>query len=128
MLDIRGYGKSIELLYTDRFDIYRSVEVSQGDAVSNIYPEMPHLEDIPCRLSYSSSDMVSGDETRNDVEFTPKLFCNVAVDVIAGDKITIRRCYADGTVYATYTNVTLTAKPDIHEDHLEIMLKIEDDV
>lgn len=128
-IDLRRFSPYLDLLHNDRMDIYSTVESEDEDgAFSNVHPAQPQQKDVPCRISFSSKDTADMESPYEKVKLNPTIFCGRDVNVSAGDKVVVRRCHSDGTVYATYEGVlALTGKPNTWETHKEFELTMEGD-
>ena len=121
-----GLGRVYTMLYDDRMDVYRTVKVEDDDYTANIsYQPEPLYTDIPCRLSFSSSDTATdADIDRTPVRYNPKVFCATAVDLQAGDYVVARR-YADNeSVMMEYEGVI--GRPSKYPTHQEASLRIDE--
>ena len=129
-IDLRKYSRYLELLYNDRMDITSAEEAEDADgATTNEYPAVPQQVDVPCRISLSSKDQPSQASPAERVSMKPVIFCTTAVKVKAGDRVTVRRCHADGTVYETYEGLLAeTGWPNKWETHQEFVLDMAGDV
>lgn len=129
-LNLKSLAPVFNLLYSDRMDITSTMETEDEDgATVNSYPTTPQQKDIPCRISFGNKDTPKKlGETHNKVEITPTIFCKLDAIVKAGDKVIVRRCYNDGTVYETYSGtLSISGKPNKYETHQVFELLIEDD-
>ena len=128
-IDFRKYSPYLGMLHKDRMDIYSTVEFEDADgATQNGYPEVPQQTDVPCRISLSTKDTVEKVGPYETVKLNPTIFCGPDVMVSAGDRVVVRRCYSDGTVYSTYEGLlALTGRPNAWETHKEFELLMEGD-
>lgn len=128
-IDLRGYEEYVELLYNDRMDITSTVEsVDEDGATVNGYPQEPQQKDVPCKVSLPSKDKVSDSETFEAVSLNPIIFCSPRIKVRAGDRIAVRKCHPDGTVYESFRGLLAeTGKPNVFVTHQEFELKLEGD-
>jgi hypothetical protein len=128
-LDLTGYTGVLALLWNDRMDITTTEEDASGIGDNAVYPEVPQQTDVPCRISFSSKDTAkSNNELREPISLNPTIFCAPDVNIIAGDKITVRRCHADGTVYETFKGcAVISGKPNKWDNHQEVELDISGD-
>jgi len=126
---IEGLEKYFQLMYTDRMDITTTQEVTQGDATNNVYPATPQQVDVHCRISFPNKDQRNmQDKEREKVELKPVIFCDTSIAVSPGDKIAVRRCKKDGTVYATLAGLAVkSAKPNKWVNHQEFELDVSGD-
>lgn len=125
-MKIAGLGKFFALLYNDRMDIYRTSRVETDDSTTDIsYEPEPLYTDIKCRLSFSSDDVSSDTEVdHNPVRFSPKLFCDVDVDLQAGDYVIVRRCADNGSIMTSYEGQV--ARPSKYTTHQETFMRIDE--
>ena len=128
-IDLRAFSPYLEMLYTDRMDIYSTVEGEDSDgATVNEYPEIPQQKDVPCRISFSSKDTSDGTGPNEMVKLDPTIFCGNGVGVSAGDKVVVRRNHSDGTTYATFEGtLSLAGEPNKWATHQEFKLTMEGD-
>jgi len=128
-IDLREYSGYLELLYNDRMDIASGVETVASDGSTlNKYPDVPQQRDIPCKVSQSAKDVVEGDVVHEPVKLNPTIFCSTDIQVKAGDRITIRKCHPDGTVYDTFEGLLAeTGRPNKFATHQEFELKMDGD-
>lgn len=128
-IDLRGYAKYLQMLYYDRFDIYPTeVETDADGAENNVPSTIPKAIDIPCNLSLGESSGVAKaidkpQDLGNEVHLKPYIICGLDVEVQSGDTVVVRRCHADGTVYATYKGMTsFSGEPNKFNTHMEFEL------
>ena len=150
--NFKQYQKVMESMYSDRMDVYvvKPVESETGET-NNVYtPRTDHyildgswnldpglvftevfgLQDVPCRLSLTSSrdNPKTGTEEQKIVDYTPRIFCDPGLDVPAGSKVVVRRCYSDGTVYETYEGlIPLSGRANKYETHQEFEVNLAGD-
>ena len=125
-MKIAGLGKLFALLYDDRMDIYRTTKATDDDYTTNIsYESDPLYSDIKCRLSFTSDDTGSDSEVdRNPVRISPKLFCDVGVDIQAGDYVVVRRYADSGSIMITYEGPV--SRPSMYSTHQETFMRIDE--
>ena len=105
-MKLSSFGNILSVMYLDRFDIHRYAD--------------PALSDIPCKISYSNSDLAeSSREDTNPIEQSIKLFCRPDVQVNKGDMLMVHRMSDDGEVIQTFSG-TANA-PNKFLTHQEIM-------
>ena len=128
-IDLRGITPILMKLFTDKMDITTAVESSFGDATVNTYPSEPQQIDVPCRISFSGGDRARDNNSeREGINLTPKIFCAPNVQVLAGDRLIVHRCYSNGVVYETFQGIAvLTGRPNQWESHQEIALDMSGD-
>lgn len=125
-MNLAGLGKLFTMLYDDRMDIYRTVKEENDDNTTDIsYNPEPLYKGIKCRISFSSDDTGSDSEVdREPVRYDPKLFCEAAVDLKAGDYVVVRRYADDGSVVKTYEG--RVASPSWYSTHQEAFMRIDE--
>ena len=128
-IDLRAYSGYLELLYSDRMDITSVVETEAADSSTlNEYPDEPQQKDIPCKISLQGKDGVEEDSLHESVKTNPVIFCSTDIQVKAGDRITVRKCHADGTLYETFQGLLAeTGKPNKFATHQEFELQMVGD-
>jgi hypothetical protein len=126
LVDLRKYAAFAATLYTDSMDITRAQETS--DVFDGIaYPDAPIHTGIACRLDPQGYDAAyGGDPAHEPIDTYPVVYCATDTDVQPGDRITIRRQYADGTVYDTFSGVVITTagRPNRYEEHMEFQVRM----
>lgn len=102
-MNLGSFGKMLNTLYTDKMSIFRHTEVLNDDTTTSVEEsETPVYTDIPCRISFTSTDNPeTTKEDSNPVYLQIKLFCSADIDVQKGDKIVVQRI-DNGNVIATY--------------------------
>ena len=120
-MKLSSFENTLSVLYLDRFDIHRYDEsLNEDGTVSNLPSADPTLSDIPCKISYSNSDLAeSSREDTNPIEQSIKLFCRPDVQVNKGDMLMVRRMSENGQVVQTFSG-TANA-PNKFLTHQEIM-------
>lgn len=129
-LELRGYAKYLELLYSDRMDVYRTREMTDGPETLNTMEPEPVEQGIPCRISFGTGkdEPVSGNALYEQQQWKPTVFCGPGAGVRAGDKVVVTRCHSDGTVYKTFTGYAAVAGGASQwENHMEFLLDITGD-
>lgn len=96
---VAAYRKAIESLYTGVFTaVVRETSRNPGTKVSGL-KEQTVYEDIPCRLSFSTAQVLKEDKVMAD-ENQMTLFTGPEIDIKANSKITVKQ---NGYTY-TITN------------------------
>lgn len=128
-IDLREYSGYLQILHTDQMDITSKVTAEDEDGAEySFYPESPQQVDVPCRISLTAKDTPATSQPFEKVELRPIVFCALDVQVRAGDRITVRRIHADGSVYETYKGLASTAgNPNKWSTHQEFELAMEGD-
>lgn len=108
---------AMQSLWVDTFDLFEQKAVKQAN-FSTDFQEVKVLENIPCKLSFSSTSTVtpSNDGQTYSITQNIKLFCDLDVDINAGSKIIIKSqgkeftyCKSgEPSVFATHQEVVLT--------------------
>lgn len=127
MIDLRTAIPYLQQLYSDEMDITSTEKVKNGNTVANVYPQEPQQVGIPCRISFPGYDTISKKTDPYDpISLKPKIFCNPDVEIKAGDRISIRRKYPDGTIYASFDGlVSISGYPKRYSSHLEFEIDME---
>ena len=120
-MKLSKFQKLFDPLYTDRMTVLRHVEVENEDGTTGIeLPDTALLEHVPCRISYVSNDSSDkGEEDRNSLHKTIKVFCKPDVDVQKGDKLVLLRMCEDGLIVRTLEGVANDAR--VYPTHIEII-------
>lgn len=120
-MKLSKFQKLFDPLYTDRMTVLRHVEVENEDCTAGIeLPDPALLEQVPCRISYVSDDSSDkGEEDRNSLHKTIKVFCKPAVDVQKGDKLVLLRMSEDGVAVRTLEGIANDAR--VYPTHIEII-------
>lgn len=129
-LDLSGFTDVLALLWNDRMDITTTeTEVGPSGDDVQVYPPEPQQVDIACRISLSSKDKAKSDnESFEPISLNPIIFCAPDVPIVAGDRITVRRCRSDGTVYETFKGLAvISGRPNTWDNHQEVELDISGD-
>jgi hypothetical protein len=107
-------------------DITSAVSGDGGGPQNAVYPKQPQQTDIPCRVSFGNRDAPRDANTRYETqEQTATVFCDPDVPVIAGDRIALRRRFADGQVYDSFEGLVPTAgRANRYETHQEFDLEL----
>lgn len=120
-MKLSKFQKLFDPLYTDRMTVLRHVEVENEDGTTGIKLSDPALlEHVPCRISYVSDDSSDkGEEDRNSLHKTIKVFCKPQVAVQKGDKLVLLRMSEDGLVVRTLEGIANDAR--VYPTHIEII-------
>ena len=120
------FSKVLEKTYTDKLNIARFMEVTNTDGTTGSkLSEQPVYTDIPCKISFASSDRSDGaTEEKNPENLQLKIFCNPDVDIRKGDTLTAIRLAEDGvTELKQYTGVAnLPAQYLTHKETLMVQV------
>lgn len=108
--------KAIESLYSGKCDVTEYQEYARENR-STGHREVKVLEDIPCRLSFSSSPNASPTESASQISQTIKLFMAPEITVAAGSKVTV-------TQNGVTTEYKSSGVPAVYETHQEIVLEL----
>ena len=102
-MELSSFGKMLNSLYSDKMSVLRYKEVLNEDTTVSVEElETPVYTDIPCRISFTSTDNPeTTKEDSNPVYLQLKVFCSAEIDVQKGDKIVVQRI-KNGSVIATY--------------------------
>jgi len=102
--------------------------VASDSSTLNTYPKEPQQKDIPCKVSQTSKDTVEDEALHEPIKSNPVIFCSPDIQVKAGDRVAVRKCYSDGTVYETFTGfLAETGRPNRFVTHQEFELKMDGD-
>lgn len=103
-------------LWKDRFSVteYKGA-VKPNHATGFVEAAVPGLQDLPCKLSFSTLYEAGQNDTGAPVSQAAKLFCDGALDIPAGSKVTVKR---DGRTF----EFSRSGEPGIFTHHQEIAL------
>lgn len=120
-MKLSKFQKLFDPLYADRMTVLRHAEVENEDGTTGIeLPDPALLEQVPCRISYVSDDSSDkGEEDRNSLHKTIKVFCKSDVDVQKGDKLVLLRMSEDGLIVRTFEGIANDAR--VYPTHIEII-------
>ena len=120
-MKLSKFQKLFDSLYTDRMTVLRHTEVENEDGTTGIkLPDLALLEQVPCRISYVSDDSSDkGEEDRNSLHKTIKVFCKPDVTVQKGDKLVLLRMSEDGLIVRTLEGIANDAR--VYPTHIEII-------
>lgn len=121
-MNLSVFKNAFNLLYTDRMDIYRTIEETSIDGTTNVVSDAnPIYKDIKCRISFSDQDSAETSlEDRNPIHLNVKIFCGPEVDLQKGDKLILNRLNDDGSVMTTYSGIVNL--PLVYPTHLEAQI------
>lgn len=79
---------ALKRLWTDRMTVteYREVPKPNG---STGFEEVVVLEDVPCKLSFSTLQAVNQNDANATLVQVAKVFCDSALQIRAGSKLTV---------------------------------------
>lgn len=112
----------MQLLWTDTFDLFEQKAVKQSN-FSTDFQEVKVLENIPCKLSFSSVNSAmpavtpSNDGQTYSITQNIKLFCALDININAGSKIVVK---SQGREF-TYCK---SGEPSIFATHQEVVLTV----
>ena len=110
----------LEQMYTDQMTVHRYRQETDPDgALVVVLDSVPVLEDVPCRVSYTSKDSPSVAGDKNPVSQRLTLFCRPEIPLQSGDFVTVRR--GDTEIYAGRIG-----KPSRYGSSLQTILQQED--
>lgn len=109
---------ALKLLWTDRCDVFNYEEYTRSNK-STGHREVPVLQGLPCRLSFSTSNNTSNSGGASSVDQLIKLFLSTDVEIPAGSKISITR---DGKT----VDYKQSGEPARFASHQEIVLVLFD--
>lgn len=112
--------KAIESLYIGKCTITNAQEVFDPVTKRTAFKDVLIVESEPCRLSFSSVKEASQTSTVANVSQVVKLFIRPELDIKAGSKITV-------TQNGRTVRYVASGAPEVHSNHQEIILTIEDD-
>lgn len=75
--------------YTDLMDVYRVVEVMDGNLIR--HSRVKSLSAVPCRIYQSDSKAIRMNQTAADIHQEDKLACDISVNIQSGDELLITR-------------------------------------
>lgn len=104
-MKLSAVSKVFALLYTDKMDISRYTNTTNADDTeSTKLPANPTYTDVPCRISFASDENSKDSEIdETPVVISPKIFCSLSVDIIAGDFLKVTRYDEAGNVLGVFT-------------------------
>lgn len=83
-------GKALASLWKDAFSVVERRKITKPNG-STGFQEVAVLEDLPCKLSFSSLASTGQNDENAAIAQTAKLFCDGALTIRAGSKIIVRR-------------------------------------
>jgi len=106
-------------MWKDRMTVSEYMKTVNPDDKSTEFSEILVLEDIPCKISFTTINPASLSESAAGVVQIVKLFCDNTVKIRPGSKLTIRR-----KVGENYENFAFAQSglPSVYTCHQEIML------
>lgn len=112
-------ANALKLLYKDKFSTFEVTKVKDAKTSLTSSKEVPILQDIPCRCSYSTIDSAQ----KNDDNFytknqTVKIITSPEYDVKSGSKIVVTK---EGGRVTTYR---ATGQPSVYPSHQEIIAEL----
>lgn len=124
-MKLSGFSKIITTMLTDKMSITRYVDKENEDGTTDtVMPESPLYSDVACRVSFSSGDKPNDkDVDDTPVAIVPKIFCELDVDLKAGDFVTATRFNDKGEVIASYSGKV--GLPAVFITHKEALFSIE---
>lgn len=124
-MNIGSFSKFIDLLLTDKADVYHYVSAVAGDGTTaNTLSTTPAFTAIPCRISFIRLEAPDslGDSVK--IRLVPKLFFQVSTDIVEGDYVVVTRLLPNGQSVVYQGHLAL---PSIFESHMEVLLDIRGD-
>ena len=112
--------KAIESLYVGKCTITNSQAVFDPVTKRTTFQDVELVADEPCRLSFSTVKEASQTSTVANVSQVVKLFIRPELEIAAGSKITV-------TQNGRTTKNVASGAPEVHSNHQEIILTLEDD-
>ena len=85
-----GRKKALQSMWKDRMTVIEYAEVTRPGG-GTVHREVTVMEDIPCRLSFSSIQAANQNDAGAAIIQTVKLFCDSGLNIPAGSKIVVRR-------------------------------------
>lgn len=127
VINLSQFGKHLNLLYKDKFSIYRYSNVENADGTTSLsLKKTPEYFDEICRVSFRKEDETNQTiGMNNPLDLGIKIFCSIALDIQKGDFIVADRFDDDGNkigVYSGYANESFK-----YSTHQEISLTKEGD-
>lgn len=116
-MNIASVRLAIETLYEDTCDIIERVSIKNPLTKKTTFEEVKILEDYPCKLSFGSIPVTTGDNVAEMVQ-SVKLFISPDISIAPGSKIIVRRKNGTETAYSN------SGKPAIYSNHQEITLEL----
>ena len=105
----------LEILYTDRCDIYNWESVKDPTTKVTEHKKFLRYEDIPCRISFKSITSVNQTTYEPILTQVVKLFLSKDIEVNAGSEIVV---YRSGKVF----QYKCSGMPAKYSSHQEIIL------
>jgi hypothetical protein len=110
-----GRKKALMRLWKDTFCVTEYREITDASGATG-FEEVRVLEDLPCKLSFSSLGAVNQADDAAMIVQSVKLFCDDELTVKPGSKIAVTR----GGIVTEYSQ---SGEPALYPgSHLEIML------
>ena len=119
VMDISVARKYIEMLYSDKCDIYEYQTVVNPDDCSTETKEVLVHENVPCKMSMRTTSATEDGVSEHQYQFV-KILINPDIDVKSGSKVVVTR----GGKPVNYKN---SGSPSKFFNHQEIGLVLEED-
>lgn len=102
VMNLGKYASHLNILYSDRMDIYRHVDVKEGYVTHSELSKEPVYSDIPCKMTTKQEDIPeTNDPAYNEYEMLGAVYCKNDVNIQKGDVLKIR-CIDGGVQYAEF--------------------------
>lgn len=113
---IKRARKAMEKMYTDIATVYEYQNVKDEDTKITSQRPVATIEDIPCRVSFSSIQTTGETSGAAEIGVSIKLFLAPDVQIKPGSKIAVKQ----DEVIKYYES---SGEPAVYGTHQEIMLK-----
>lgn len=115
MVDLSSFSNSLKLLYNDKLDVYRHIEVIDNN-ISNVELSMtPIYTNIPCHISFEKIDTSELEQFTNYSTTHIKIFVDININILKGDVLKATR-----SINAVYEGIC--GEPLKFPSHQELIL------
>ncbi len=108
--------RAIEMMYDGKCDIIEHIKY-KGDNGATYFKESVKYKNVPCRLSFSSSNVANQTDGKAEISQIIKVFMSNEYAVNAGSKIVITQ----NSLTKSYKS---SGVPSVYETHQEIKLEL----
>lgn len=109
-----AHGNALQRLWKDRLTVVEYVEIQKPNG-STGFGEVIVLENIPCKLSFSTLQAVNQNDMNAAIVQVVKVFCSTNLSISAGSKLIVEH---EGRTL----EFSCSGEPGVFTNHQEIVL------
>jgi hypothetical protein len=129
-MDLPNITPILSLLWNDKMSVFGTHEETHRGQSVTVYDNDAKITDAQCQISFGTSNFdapIDNDSLKENILNDATIFCDISLDIKAGDKIIVSR-YKNGETFEEYSGIVmLSGFSNKRFSHQEIKIELKGD-